>query len=105
MYNILDYGAIGDGKTLNTNAIQEAVNKCAEAGGGTVYIPADGKFVSGTVHLLDNVHILFENGAMLLGSKDISDFEPIEEIACLEFQDRSHSFFHQSLFYADALSK
>lgn len=101
MYNILDYGAVGDGKTLNTNAIQEAVNKCAEAGGGTVYIPADGKFISGTVHLLDNVHILFENGAILLGSKEISDFEPVEEMACLEFQDRSHSFFHQSLFYAE----
>ena len=101
MYNILDYGAVGDGKTLNTKAIQEAVNKCAGAGGGTVYIPAGGAFVSGTVHLLDNVHILFENGAILLGSNHINDFDPIEEISCLEYQDRSHSFFHQSLFYAE----
>ena len=101
MYNIIDYGAVPDGKTVSTNAIQMAVDSCAEAGGGSVYIPAYGAFVSGTVHLRDNVHVLFENGAMILGSADINDFEPIEELACLEYQDRSHSYFHQSLFYAE----
>ena len=101
MYNIIDYGAIGDGKTLSTVAIQAAVDACSANGGGTVFIPADGVFVSGSVHLHDNVHIVFENGAVLLGSTDMNDFDPYEEITYPKYQDRSHSYFHHSLFYAE----
>ncbi len=39
IYNIRDFGAIGDGETLNTQAIQKAIDVCAGAGGGTVYFP------------------------------------------------------------------
>lgn len=101
MLNISDYGAKADGKTLCTDAIQKAVDSCHENGGGTVFIPAGGAFVCGTIHLYDNIHVLFENGAVLLGSKNIEDFDPIENISCLEYQDRSHSFFKQSLFHAE----
>ncbi|WP_299552277.1 glycosyl hydrolase family 28 protein [Seonamhaeicola sp.] len=72
-YNVLEFGAIGDGITLNTGAIQEAIDKCHEAGGGQVIIPS-GTFLSGTITLKDNVKIHFENGATLLASENHDDF-------------------------------
>ena len=72
-YNILDYGAKGDGKTMNTKAINNAVKKCNSKGGGTVLIPS-GKFVTGTVVLLSNVNLQLEPGAVLLGSIDTTDY-------------------------------
>ena len=54
VHNIVDYGAVGDGETLNTAAIQKAVDSCAAQGGGKVLVPA-GDFVSGPVFLKSNV--------------------------------------------------
>lgn len=101
MYNILDYGAVCDGKTVCTKGIQAAVEACAKNGGGSVLIPAGGAFVCGSVHLHNNVHIVFENGAVILGSTNMDDFDPLEELSYPEYQDRSHSYFHHSLFYAE----
>lgn len=72
-YNILDYGAKGDGKTMNTKAINKTVEICNSNGGGTVLIPP-GTFVSGTVVLLSNVNFHLEPGAILIGSRDTSDY-------------------------------
>lgn len=72
-YNILDYGAKGDGKTINTEAINKAVKKCNSTGGGTVLIPS-GTFITGTVVLLSNVNLHLEPGAILIGSKDTLDY-------------------------------
>ena len=54
IYNIQDYGAKGDGKTLNTAAIQSAIDACHKDKGGTVLIPA-GDFIAGTLELKSNV--------------------------------------------------
>lgn len=70
---ITDYGAIGDGKTLNTTAIQTAITKASEAGGGTVIIPP-GDFVSGSIFLKDNITLHLEAGATLWGSTNIDDY-------------------------------
>jgi len=72
-YNILDYGAKGDGKTMNTKAINKTIEICNSNGGGTVLIPP-GTFVSGTVVLLSNVNFHLEPGAILIGSRDTSDY-------------------------------
>ncbi|HRN42802.1 MAG TPA: glycosyl hydrolase family 28-related protein, partial [Vicingus sp.] len=53
-FNIKDYGAINDGKTINTKAIQAAIDACYKAGGGKVIIP-NGTFLSGTIKLKNNV--------------------------------------------------
>lgn len=99
MLSILDYGAVNDGKTLCTKNIQATIDACAVSG-GTVYIPA-GEFLTGTLHLRDNVHIYFESGAVLLGSKNTrDDFEPDEKRDCPLYQDASHSFYNHSLFVA-----
>ena len=72
-YIITDYGAAGDGVTLNTRAIQSAVNACSEAGGGRVIIPP-GKFLTGTIILKSNVELHFEQNATLLGSARHEDY-------------------------------
>ena len=72
-FNIVDYGAKGDGKTVNTSAINQAIAACAKAGGGTVHVPA-GEFRSGTVVLLSNVNLHLDSGAVLKGSDDLGDY-------------------------------
>ena len=101
MFNVKDYGAAGNGSGLDSPAIQKAIDACFEAGGGTVYIP-EGNYLCGTIRLKSNVHVYLDKGATLLGSKNPLDFDPYEEDAAnTEFQDRSHSYFHHSLFHAD----
>ncbi|MBC8467899.1 MAG: hypothetical protein H8D56_00390, partial [Planctomycetes bacterium] len=72
-YNILDFGAKHDGKTLCTQAIQNAVDQCAEIGGGTVYFPA-GTWLTGTIYLENNITLLLDSGCLLLGSKEKKDY-------------------------------
>src|SRR4051812_28996761 len=73
-FNVCDYGAKGDGKTLATNALNKAIEACAGAGGGQVLIPP-GKYLTGTVHLRSNVTILLETDAELIGTRDLSKYE------------------------------
>lgn len=72
-FNILDYGAIGDGHTLNTAAIQAAINTCSRLGGGTVYVPA-GLYVTGSIALKSHITLHLDAGATLAGSQDKSDY-------------------------------
>jgi hypothetical protein len=74
-FNIKDFGATGDGVTLDTAAINQAIDACSSAGGGMVYLPP-GNYLSGTVVLKSNVTFYLEAGATLLGSKNISDYTP-----------------------------
>ncbi len=71
--NILNYGAVADGLTINTNSIQKAIDAVAEAGGGKVVIPA-GTFKSGTIWLKSHVELHFENGAVLKASENLDDY-------------------------------
>jgi polygalacturonase len=76
-YNILDYGAVGNGTTLCSESIQKAVDACAEAGGGMVYIPA-GKYLSGAIFLKSNVTLNVSEGATLLASTNFENFPPFK---------------------------
>ncbi|MEP6646324.1 MAG: glycoside hydrolase family 28 protein [Saprospiraceae bacterium] len=68
-YNILDYGAKADGKTLNTRQIQFAIDAAYSDGGGRVIIPA-GRFLSGSIILKTGVELYLQKKATLLGSTD-----------------------------------
>jgi polygalacturonase len=74
-YNILDYGAISDGLTLSTQAIQAAIDDCNKNGGGRVVIPA-GNFYSGSIYLKSNVELHLELGAVLKASGNMEDYNP-----------------------------
>jgi Glycosyl hydrolases family 28 len=69
------FGAKGDGLTLDTTAVSDAIAACVKQGGGTVYF-APGRYVIGTVQLYSHIHLLLESGAALVGSRDIHDYLP-----------------------------
>jgi polygalacturonase len=75
LYDVRDYGAKGDGKTLCTQAIQKAIDECSIAGGGTVYLPP-GAFLSGTIYFKTGVTLKLAAGCTLLGSADLKDYPP-----------------------------
>jgi polygalacturonase len=73
--NILDYGAVGDSLTLNSKAINTAIEDCAAKGGGTVIIP-EGKFLTGTISLKSDVSLYLMPGAEIKGTTDLSQYVP-----------------------------
>jgi hypothetical protein len=74
VFNVREYGAVGDGATLETPAINKAIEACAAAGGGQVLLPP-GKYLSGTVHLKSHVTLFLEAGAMLVGTPDLNQYQ------------------------------
>jgi hypothetical protein len=70
------FGASGDGKQLDTAAINAAIHACAQAGGGTVEL-TPGTYLSGTIELLSNITLQLDPGATLLGSPHLRDYTSI----------------------------
>ncbi len=103
-FNIKSFGATGDGKTLDSPSMNKAIAACAEAGGGTVYVPA-GTYLCGSIHLSNNIHLYLDAGSTILGAPqkaDAYDFtEPWEGIA---YQDGGHTYFHNSLIWGENLT-
>ncbi|HEY6464866.1 MAG TPA: glycosyl hydrolase family 28-related protein, partial [Candidatus Acidoferrales bacterium] len=78
-YNIRDFGAKGDGATLDTPALQAAIDACNKDQGGTVLVPA-GVFVIGTVELKSNVRLFLAATGKLLGSADGKQYHAADAI-------------------------
>lgn len=76
-YLITSYGAIADGSTVNTKAIQKTIDECAAKGGGVVVIPK-GVFISGAIFLKKKVDLLIEKEAVLKGSVNQADYPQID---------------------------
>ena len=72
-FNVRDFGATGNRNDNATSAVRSAIDACAVAGGGTVYVPP-GDYTVGTLRLKDNVNLNIEAGATLLLSQDSADF-------------------------------
>src|SRR5262249_15198184 len=70
---ITEFGAVADGKTLNTKAIQSGIDQLASAGGGTLVIP-EGTFVTGALFFKPGVNLHLEKGAILKGSTNVEDY-------------------------------
>ncbi len=76
-WNVKEYGAVADGTTMNTEAIQHAIDDCSIAGGGTVIVEG-GDFVTSTLILKDNVNLRIEKDARLVGTKDIYAYDMVD---------------------------
>lgn len=92
-FNIKNYGAVDDGKTINTTAMQMAVDACNKEDGGDVIIPA-GVFIIGTVHLRSNVHLYLQSGAILRGSTNLDDYESF-------FAGEPYSRVHKGMLFTE----
>lgn len=77
---VTKYGAKGDSVTRNNIAIQKAIDACNKSGGGKVIFPA-GKYLSGTIVLKDNVTIVLQKNAVILGSTNVEDYQNMDPFA------------------------
>jgi polygalacturonase len=72
-FNLMDYGAVADGKTLNTDAFKKAIAAANDAGGGVINVPA-GTFLTGPMTLVSNLELHLDSGATIKFSDNRSDF-------------------------------
>jgi polygalacturonase len=85
-YVLTDHGAVGDGQTVNTRAIQGTIDRCAAAEGGVVVVPK-GTFVTGSIFLKQGVSLCVEQEGVLKGSQNTNDYPWIDtRIAGLEMK-------------------
>ncbi len=96
-YKVEEFGAVADGQTLCTVAVQKAVDFCHENGGGIVEFGA-GRYVLSTIFLKSNVHIVIPQDTQILGSLNFYDYAQQEEIDYPIYQDASHTYFDLSMF-------
>jgi len=100
VYDIRDYGAKPDGKTLCTKSIQNTIDECAKRGGGTVYFPP-GTFLSGTIYMKSNVTLRLDTGSTLLGSTNLKDYPPTVQA----FRSYTDNYTDKSLIYGEKLKR
>src|SRR5580704_16744965 len=95
LFDVAKYGAVGDGKALDSPAIDKAIAAASAAGGGTVCLPA-GTFLSGSIHLKSNITLYLEQGSTILATDDHAAYDVAEPNEFDKFQDFGHSHFHNS---------
>ncbi|AXP80149.1 Exo-poly-alpha-D-galacturonosidase precursor [Mariniflexile rhizosphaerae] len=76
-YFVNDFGAINDGKTLNTEAIQKTIDACAKNGGGTVTFNP-GEYLTGSVFIKEGIKFLVPKDVKIKGSESIKDYKEID---------------------------
>ncbi len=105
VYSVRAFGAIGDGKTLDTPAINKAIDSAAAAGGGTVYFPA-GDYLSVSIHLKSNIALYLDHGATIIAASPSNNFkyDPPEPNDWDKYQDFGHSHWHNSLIWGENLT-
>ncbi len=111
IFNIRQYGATGDGKTLDTDAVNRTIAAAAAAGGGTVLFPA-GVYLCFSIHLQSYVHLYLDAGATILAAESPKPGETTgynggtydaaePNTAWDAYQDYGHNHWHNSLLWAE----
>jgi len=100
LYDVRDYGAKPDGKTLCTTSIQKTIDTCSQSGGGTVYLPP-GTFLSGTIYFKTGVTLRLAAGSTLLGSTDLKDYPPTVQA----FRSYTDNYTDKSLIYGENVER
>jgi polygalacturonase len=100
-FNIIDFGAIGDGETICTEAFQQAISACSDSGGGRVIVP-EGEFLTGAIHLKSNVNLYLTKNAMIKFSQDPEDFLPVvytrfEGTECYNYSPPVYAFEQENI--------
>jgi len=96
--NATQYGAVGDGTTLNTISIQTAIDAVAVDGGGEVVFPS-GTYLTGTLYLKSGVHLHLSPGAVLLGSGNLVDYPATR----CEYPSRTDNYTMRALIWGEGL--
>ncbi|MGB6430491.1 MAG: glycosyl hydrolase family 28-related protein [Candidatus Acidiferrales bacterium] len=107
VYNVKDFGATGDGKTIDSDSINKAIEAASAAGGGTVRFPA-GTYASYSVRLKSNITLELAAGSTLLAAGTVtaggSSYDAAEPNTQWEaYQDYGHNHFHNSLIWGEGL--
>lgn len=101
VYNVKYYGAKGDGKALDHVAINKAIEAANKVGGGQVVLPA-GIYLCGSIRLKSNVDLHLMAGAKILAAHaEMKAYDESEKWAGPQYQDGGHTFFHNSLIWAE----
>src|SRR5215472_11653015 len=105
VYNVKNYGARGDGKTIDTPAINKTIETAAASGGGTIYFPA-GNYLSVSIHLKSNIALYLDHGATIVAANTSNDakYDPPEPNEWDKYQDFGHSHWHNSLIWGENLT-
>lgn len=100
--NVREFGAKGDGVTLDSPAFNKAIDAVAKRG-GKVIIP-EGKYLCGTIRLKSNIHLFLDKGAVIVADKwNSTSYDPTEPFTPPAYQDGGHSFFQNSLIRGENL--
>jgi polygalacturonase len=101
-HNIKEFGAKGDGTSVDTKAINKLIEDLALSGGGTVYFPA-GNYLCGSIRLKSNISLFLDQGATLIASSDSTEFDVPEKSVNDIYQDYGHSHWHNSFIWGEKL--
>ena len=103
-FNVRSYGAVGDGQNLDSPSIDKAIQAAVAVGGGTVYL-GPGTYLSGTIHLASNIHLLIDMGATILAApQKLNAYDEPEHWEGTAYQDGGHTYFRNSLIYGEGLT-
>ena len=103
-FNVRSFGAVGDGTNLDGLAINQTIEAAVAAGDGTVLVPA-GTYLSGSIHLQSNIHLLIDAGATILGAPQaLNAYDETEPFPGIAYQDGGHYYFHNSLIWGENLT-
>src|SRR5215471_18434844 len=104
IYDVRTFGAKGDGKTIDTPAINKAIEAAAVAGGGTVHFPS-GTYPCFSIHLKNKVTLYLDHGATILAAESgaAGQYDPAEPNQWDKFQDYGHSHWHNSLIWGEGV--
>ena len=102
VYDVTAFGARGDGKTLDTAAINRTIAEAAAAGGGTVAFPA-GTFLSYSIQLKSNVGLHLGHGCVLLAAEGTGYDAAESNVPWESYQDYGHNHWHNSLIWGEQL--
>ena len=104
-FDVKAFGAAGDGKTIDTPAIDKAIEAAAAAGGGSVRFPA-GNYLCYSIHLRSHITLCLDAGATIVAAETPASgggYDPPEPNAWDKFQDFGHSHWHNSLIWGEDL--